>query len=122
MLSIHKPTLDNFTAHFCERLAIDAHAPDADEQLHAALEALIASHQTLDEEDYLQNKDIQRLKDYLEQMIHDIQSIQRSRAWRLGYRIMSLAKRVLGRQTSGDGFAHIDAVIERYHHWKKARD
>ena len=76
----------------------------------------------MQEHKHLENKDMQRLQDYLDQMIHDIRSIQHSRAWRIGYTLMACAKRLLGRKANGDGFTHIDAVIERYHHWKKARD
>jgi hypothetical protein len=69
-----------------------------------------------------QARDIARLSRYIEQMHHDILAVESSRAWRIGYGLMALAKRLLGRNRGGDSFASIHDTYSRYHHWKKTRD
>ncbi len=80
---------------------------------------------TLSEEEQLRyeilERDMARLMRYIEQMHHDITAVESSRAWRIGYRVMSIIKRCLGRPIGSDSFASIHTTYSKYHHWKKTR-
>lgn len=122
MLSLK--TSDQQTVHekLCDLFDIDPDARDADVALLAAVHELQikAEAQTLLLAQH--TRDLERLDRYLTQMAHDVQAIRVSRAWRIGYRLTSLLKRVLGRKPGGDGFHHILTVIDHHEHWKKSRD
>ncbi|MCI5049740.1 MAG: hypothetical protein MRY32_05345 [Rickettsiales bacterium] len=71
--------------------------------------------------DYLE-RDIERVVRYLERMQHDIFAIEHSVAWRIGFRLVSFVKRILGRKSGNPIFANLRKQLETYHHWKKSRD
>lgn len=106
-------TLDEVYQHF-------GIAPDADNAAQQLLNAI--RDQDVTHAQAQLERDVERLTCYLEQLQHDVEQIERSRAWRLGYKLMSFLKRLLGRKTSQDGFAHIDTIFEQFDHWKRARD
>lgn len=69
-----------------------------------------------------QQRDIEKLVMYMEQLQHDIIAVEQSRAWRIGYKIMAYMKSATGRKPGRYAFANIHRVLTIYHHWKKARD
>lgn len=70
--------------------------------------------------DYLE-RDIDRIARYIDQLQHDVTAIEYSRAWRLGYGIVSFLKRMTGRRASDPIFDDINRMFSTYHHWKKSR-
>lgn len=105
-----------------EQCGIDPDTADAPERLERYVAALQCDAARHAREQAQAARDLERLNGYVSQLIHDLRAIQHSRAWKIGYRLTSLLKALLGRARGGDGFSHIERVIEQYEHWKKSRD
>jgi len=70
--------------------------------------------------DYLE-RDIDRIARYFDQLQHDVQSIEHSTAWRLGYGLVAILKKLMGRRSTSPIFETIHGQLTIYHHWKKSR-
>lgn len=94
---------------------IDTDATDAKQQLYQSVK---------EQKEILEHyaRAVDRLSLMLERLEYAISAIRLSRAWRVGFRLMSVVKKLLGRKAQGDGFQSIDETLEHYHHWKKSWD
>lgn len=90
--------------------------------LYPAVCALVQDNRSLQHQQILLQRDINKLVRYLEQLQHDIIMVEESRAWRIGFKIMRVVKAALGRPVGRHAFTNIHRVLTIYHHWKKARD
>ncbi len=70
----------------------------------------------------LQQRDIEKLTRYLDLLQHDVLAVERSRAWRLGFRIVATLKSLTGRPAGRHVFGNVHRTLGYYHHWKKSRD
>ena len=94
---------------------------DDEKAIRKAITVLIRENETLHiRNDYLE-RDIERVSRYLDQLQHDVSAIEHSRAWKIGFGIVSLLKRLLGRKPSDPIFGNIRKQLDTYHHWKKSR-
>ncbi len=78
--------------------------------------------QALKQENARLTRDLDKLTTYMDDLHYRIQMVEESSAWRIGYRVMTLAKRLLGRKIGASVFDDIHKTLRIYHHWKKARD
>ena len=101
-----------------EMLAITA---TDEETVKKAVKELLDTRQEMQMKiDYLE-RDIDRIARYIDQLQHDVTSIEYSRAWQIGFKIVSLVKRSTGRNVSDPIFEDIKRMFNTYHHWKKSR-
>ncbi|GEM_PF-2448714 len=89
--------------------------------LHHNIVTLLQLHDTLQRKSDIDSRDIDRLMSYIDKLEHDINAVQHSLAWRVGYRVVTLAKKLLGRGSNKHAFEHMNQTFTIYHHWKKAR-
>jgi len=92
-----------------------------EETVKKAVKELLDTRQEMQMKiDYLE-RDIDRIARYIDQLQHDVTSIEYSRAWQIGFKIVSLVKRATGRNVSDPIFEDIKRMFNTYHHWKKSR-
>ncbi len=90
--------------------------------IYPAVCTLVQDHRALINQQILLQRDMDKLVRYLDQLQHDIIVIEESRAWRIGFKIMSVLKTAMGRPVGRHAFTNIHRILTIYHHWKKARD
>lgn len=89
--------------------------------LYQKIDALMTLHETLQRKSDIDGRDIKRLIGYIDQLEHDINAVQHSLAWRVGFKLVTLLKKLLGRNTGSHAFEQMNHTFTIYHHWKKAR-
>jgi hypothetical protein len=106
-------------AHPRETVALDN--TDAD-IMQERLQQLEQDNRQLQRKLEQQAQDLARVCGYMEQLRYHLVKIETSLAWRLGYRAVSTAKRMLGRRSGENVFYEIHQILNVYHHWKKSCD
>lgn len=117
----HSTTLELVQLLGLEPDDIDAGDTIAD-VIYPAVCTLVQDYRTLQNQQILLQRDIDKLVRYMEQLQHDIIMVEESRAWRIGFKIMRVLKAALGRPIGRHAFTNIHRILTIYHHWKKARD
>lgn len=67
-------------------------------------------------------RDIEKLTHYLDQLQYDTMAIERSYAWRIGFKAVTTLKKLTGRTGARHAFTSVHRTLTLYHHWKKSRD
>jgi FtsZ-binding cell division protein ZapB len=90
------------------------------ELLQEMIEELQEENEELHIHNRMLQRDRERLVHYFEELYGNVKAVERSRAWRIGYRVMGIVKRLLGRKSGVHAFTNIDKLYVTYHHWKKS--
>ncbi|MFO1243206.1 MAG: hypothetical protein U1E36_08455 [Rickettsiales bacterium] len=90
--------------------------------LKQKLREVITDNQILVEKINARDKDVRKLSEYVETLLHHTRAIERSRAWWLGSTITGWVRILLGYGRRTWVFKDCERIATMYHHWKKARD
>lgn len=86
------------------------------------LREVIHDNRILIEKIHAREKDVRKLSEYVETLLHHTKSIERSRAWRIGSTVTGWVRILLGYGRRTWVFKDCERIATMYHHWKKARD
>lgn len=113
------PTPQNELSALYELMGIDADSDDV--TVMRRMREICEERNSLRISLNLRERDTERLSQLLEQLQHDIISVEQSRAWQLGSKQMGIVKSFLGHAPGRHAFANIHRLLTIYHHWKKSR-
>lgn len=108
--------------HLYQLMRVDPEQADDEQHVFSKMREACEERDHLQHQLNMSERNIEKLTHYLDMLQHDVIAIEQSRAWRIGFRLVSFLKSLTGRAASRYGFSAIHRTFTLYHHWKKSRD
>lgn len=118
------PAEEEAWADLLDELGVD---PSGDpqrvfEQLQQTMRTMLEDNRALLKRVSLQQNDLNRLMHMIEDQQRFLHSLKHSLSWRVGERVVALARKLLGKPARPSVFVEVESLKAVYTHWKKARD